>query len=305
MSDILSVKIGSLKLKNPVMVASGTFGYGEEFDEKVFPISKLGAVVTKGISLLPRKGNPMPRVVEAASGMLNAIGLANVGVEEFVAKKLPFLVKTGATVIANIFGSTVDEYTKVAEALEPERGVAAVEVNISCPNVKAGGVLFGTDPKLASEVVAAVRKKFKRTMIVKLSPQVSSIKKIAAAVVDAGADSISLINTIPAMAIDAETMKPVLANVTGGLSGPAIKPVALKLVYECAAAVKVPIIGMGGIMNATDAVEFILAGATAVQIGTANFVRPNTALEVIDGIGEYCKRKGVTSVGKLVRALKV
>lgn len=233
----LSVKIGSLKLKNPVMVASGTFGYGEEFHESFYDVSRLGAVVTKGISLEVRAGNPMPRVVETASGMLNAIGLANVGVEAFIREKVPFLKNAGATVIANILGRSVEEYVEVARKLDSEPGVHAIEINISCPNVRAGGVQFGTNPSLAAEVTRAVRKVFGRTLVVKLSPQASDIPAVARAVAEAGADSLSLINSIPAMAIDAASMRPVLANVTGGLSGPAIKPVALRMVYEASRAV--------------------------------------------------------------------
>ncbi len=300
----LSVKIGSLKLKNPVMVASGTFGYGEEFHESFYDVSRLGAVVTKGISLEVRAGNPMPRVVETASGMLNAIGLANVGVEAFIREKVPFLKNAGATVIANILGRSVEEYVEVARKLDSEPGVHAIEVNISCPNVRAGGVQFGTNPSLAAEVTRAVRKVFGRTLVVKLSPQASDIPAVARAVAEAGADSLSLINSIPAMAIDAASMRPVLANVTGGLSGPAIKPVALRMVYEASRAVDIPVIGMGGIMDATDAIEFMLAGASAIQVGTANFVAPSAAVEIIDGLGIYCKEKGFKSIRELVGGLK-
>ncbi|HPM41229.1 MAG TPA: dihydroorotate dehydrogenase [bacterium] len=300
----LSVKIGSLKLKNPVMVASGTFGYGEEFHESFYDVSRLGAVVTKGISLEVRAGNAMPRVVETASGMLNAIGLANVGVEAFIREKVPFLKKAGATVIANILGRSVDEYAEVARKLDAEPGVHAIEINISCPNVRAGGVQFGTNPALAAEVTRAARKAFGGTLIVKLSPQASDIPAMARAVAEAGADSLSLINSIPAMAIDAASMRPVLANVTGGLSGPAIKPIALRMVYEASRAVDIPIIGMGGIMDATDAVEFMLAGASAIQVGTANFVTPGAAVEIIEGLGIYCKEKGFKSIRELVGGLK-
>ncbi len=256
----LSVDIAGLKLKNPIMVASG---------------------------------------------MLNAIGLANVGVEAFVSEKLPYLVKAGATVIANVFGSTVDEYAEVSKKLDSEKGVAAIELNISCPNVKCGGLQFGVDPAAAAEVTKAARKAFKRTIIVKLSPQASSIPAMAKAVEDAGADAISLINTIPAMAIDAETRKPVLANVTGGLSGPAIKPIALRMVHEAYHAVKIPVIGMGGIMSAADAIEFMLAGASAIQVGTANFVTPMAAVEIIDGIEAYMSEQRVSKISELVGALKV
>jgi dihydroorotate dehydrogenase (NAD+) catalytic subunit len=301
----LAVDIGALKLKNPVMVASGTFGYGEEFHESFYDISKLGAVVTKGISLAPRKGNPMPRVIETASGMLNAIGLANVGLGAFLSEKLPFLVRAGATVVVNVLGSTADEYAAVSRALAEAEGVSAIELNISCPNVRSGGLQFGIDPKAAAEVVRAARKEFQRTLIVKLSPQASSIPAMAKAVEDAGADAVSLINTIPAMAIDVGTRKPVLANVTGGLSGPAIKPVALRMVYEASCAVRIPVIGMGGIMTATDAIEFMLAGATAIQIGTANFVRPMAAIEIIEGIEQWCERENISTCRDLIGSLDV
>jgi len=301
----LSVNIGALELKNPVMVASGTFGYGEEFAESFYDISKLGAVVTKGISLAPRAGNEMPRVIESPSGLINSIGLANVGLAAFVAEKLSFLVERGATVIANILGEGAKEYAKVAAGLNDASGVAAVEVNISCPNVKGGGIAFGTDPKAAAKVVKEVRKSFGRTLIVKLSPQASSIPEMARAAEGEGADAVSLINTIPAMAIDSRTRMPVLANVTGGLSGPAIKPIALRMVYEAARSVKIPVIGMGGIMTATDAIEFMLAGASAVQVGTANFVSPMAALEIVEGIESYCREHGISSVSRLTGSLKV
>ena len=300
----LSVKIGALELKNPVMVASGTFGYGEEFHGSIYDISRLGAVVTKGISLEVRAGNPMPRVIETASGMLNAIGLANVGAEAFVKEKIPFLEKAGATVVANILGRSVEEYAVVSRMLEPCCGVHAIEINISCPNVKAGGVAFGTDPALAAEVTRAVRAVFNRTLVVKLSPQCSDIPRMARAVEEAGADALSLINSIPAMAVDANRRRPVLANVTGGLSGPAIKPIALRMVYEASRAVGIPVIGIGGIMNAVDAVEFMLAGASAIQVGTANFVRPGAAVEIIDGIALYCRQKGFASVREIIGKLE-
>jgi dihydroorotate dehydrogenase (NAD+) catalytic subunit len=301
----LSVDIAGLKLKNPVAVASGTFAYGEEFNESLYEISRLGAVVTKGISLKPRLGNEMPRVIETASGMLNAIGLANVGVDAFLSDKLPYLEKAGATVIANVFGSTVEEYAEVAKRLDGAGGVGAIEINISCPNVKCGGLQFGIDPDAAANVTSLARKAFSRTVIVKLSPQASSIAAMARAVEDAGADAISLINTIPAMAIDAETRQPVLANVIGGLSGPAVKPIALRMVNEAHHAVKIPVIGMGGIMDATDAIEFMLAGASAIQIGTANFVTPMAAVEIVEGIESYMSDQGISKVSKLTGALKL
>lgn len=305
MQPDLSIKIGSLRLKNPVMVASGTFAYGEEFHESLYDISKLGAVVTKGISLKPRAGNPPPRVVETASGMLNSIGLQNVGVKVFVDEKLPFLMRAGATVIVNIFGEAAGDYKALAGLLESEPDVSAIEINISCPNVDGGGMQFGADPKAASRVVEGVRNCFLRPVIVKLTPQVADIKTMARAVAAAGADAISLINTIPAMAIDAEARRPLLANVAGGLSGPAIKPIALKLAYDAARAVDIPVIGMGGIVTAADAVEFLLAGASAIQVGTANFVRPKAALEIIDGIADYCRRNKFSSVGEINKALEI
>ncbi len=301
----LNVKIGGLALRNPVIVASGTFGYGEEFAESFYELARLGAVVTKGISLKPRAGNEMPRVIETASGMINAIGLANVGLDAFVSEKLPFLAKQKAVVIANILGSTIEEYAEVAEGLAPHDGVAAIELNISCPNVKCGGIAFGVDPRAAADVTGVVRKAFPRTLIVKLSPQASSIPEMAKTVETAGADAISLINTIPAMAIDAKSRRPVLANVTGGLSGPAIKPIALRMVYEAARAVKIPIIGMGGIMTAEDAIEFMLAGATAIELGTANFVRPMSAIEIIEGIEKWCREQGTKKISDLTGALQV
>lgn len=302
MQPNLKINIGKLELKNPVMVASGTFGYGEEFAE-LYDISKLGAVVTKGISLKPREGNPMPRVVETPSGLINAIGLANVGVEAFLREKLPFLRKAQATVIVNIFGETIEEYTAVALNFEGAMGISALELNISCPNVAAGGACFGTDPKSAEAVTQAVRKVTSFPLIVKLSPQVSSIVDMARVVAGAGADAISLINTIPAMAIDIAARRPVLANVTGGLSGPAIKPIALKMVYEVSRAVNIPVVGIGGIMSAHDAIEFLLAGACAVQIGTANFVKPGAALDIISGIRSYLAEEQFDSITRIIGKL--
>lgn len=304
MNPDLSVQIGNLKLKNPVIVASGTFGYGEEFSE-IYDISKLGAVVTKGIFLKARSGNPMPRIAETASGMLNAIGLPGIGVDAFVSEKLPILERAGATVIVNVCGSSVGEYAEVAGNLDGVRSVAAVEVNISCPNIKEGGIQFGTDPELAAEVTRAVRKRFSRAVIVKLSPKCSDIPAMAKAIADSGADALSLINSIPAMAIDVKTKRPMLANTIGGLSGPAIKPIALRMVWEAAGAVEVPIIGIGGIMTTEDAVEFLLAGASAVQVGTANFVRPNAAPEIIDGLVAYCKEGALRSIKELVGGLRL
>lgn len=303
MKSLLSVNIGNLELKNPVIAASGTFGYGEEFNE-IYDISKLGAVVTKGISLRPREGNQTPRVIETASGMLNSIGLANVGVDAFLLEKLPFLIGTGATVIVNIFGSAPEEYGELAARLDAENGVSAVEVNISCPNVKAGGVQFGTDPKVAARVTKLVRKSFSRTVIVKLSPQVSDIAEMASAVEGSGADAVSLVNTFPAMAVDIRGRRPVLANVTGGLSGPAIKPIALKLVYDVARSVGIPVVGVGGIMTVQDAIEFFIAGASAIEVGTANFVRPKVAIDIISGLEKFCCEENLSSIKEIVGSLK-
>jgi dihydroorotate dehydrogenase (NAD+) catalytic subunit len=298
----LSVQIGNLRLKNPVLTASGTFGYGAEFDGLI-DLNRLGGLVVKGISLLPAKGNPPPRIVETACGMLNAIGLENVGLEAFIKDKLPFLKTLLVPVIANIYGKTVDEYVRLAERLEAVDSVAGVEVNISCPNVKAGGVAFGVDPDAAYEVVKAVRHKTKKPVIAKLSPNVTDITEIARKVEDAGADAISLINTLTGMAIDIDTRRPVLANITGGLSGPAIKPVALRMVWQTARVVKVPLIGIGGIMTARDALEFMLAGASAVQIGTANFINPRATMEILDGITGYLIHNGIGKAKDLIGTL--
>lgn len=286
------------------MVASGTFGYGEEFNENFYPIKKLGAVFTKGTSLKPRDGNEMPRVVETASGMINAIGLANVGVDKFISDKLPYLKRSGASVIVNFFGSTIDEYKIVAEKLSNAKGIHALELNISCPNVKAGGMQFGTDPKLAAEVTKVVRGITRLPLIVKLSPNVTDITEIAMAVVDEGADAISAINTITGMAVDIEKRRPVLTNIVGGLSGPAIKPIALRMVYQIAQKVKVPIIGIGGISNIRDVIEFLLVGASAVQIGTANFIDPMIGSKLVDELQKYFKEEDISCIeeimGKLV-----
>lgn len=299
----MKTSIGSLELQNPVMVASGTFGYGEEFAE-LYDLKKLGAVVTKGISLEARKGNPMPRVVETPSGLINAIGLENVGLEAFIAEKLPFLRERDATVLVNVFGESVEEYADIARRLDGEEGVHALELNISCPNVKSGGVQFGVDDGTAAKVTESVRRSTELPVIVKLSPLVSDIAAIARAVEGAGADALSLINTIPAMAIDVHTRKPRLANVVGGLSGPAVKPVALRQVWQVYNAVKIPVIGMGGIMNVDDALEFIIAGSAAVQIGTANFVNPTSAIDIIDGLETYAREYALSSVTDLIGTLK-
>ena len=304
----LHTDLGRIVLKNPVMTASGTFGYGREYHE-FFDISRLGAVVVKGIRMTPSAGNPTPRVAEVASGMLNAIGLQGPGVEHFLHDEayLPFLRSVGATVIVNIWGTTVEEYAEVAAALEAGAAgaIAALEINISCPNVKAGGVAFGTDPKRAAQVVSRVRAATKLPLITKLSPNVTDIAEFARAAEAAGSDMISLINTLTGMAIDIETRRPKLANVTGGLSGPAVKPVAVRMVWQAAKAVKIPVIGMGGIMTGEDAVEFLLAGASAVAVGTANFVDPLAPVKVLEGIEAYLDRHGIASVREIVGALRI
>jgi dihydroorotate dehydrogenase (NAD+) catalytic subunit len=296
------VDIGALRLKNPVLTASGTFGYGVEFSE-LLDLGQLGGIIVKGLSLEPSRGNPPPRIVETACGMLNAIGLENVGLDAFVQEKLPFLKTLPTAVLVNIYGKRIEDYAEIARRLDSVEGIGAIEINISCPNVQAGGVAFGTDPAMAHAVVHAVREATRLPLIAKLSPNVTDITVIARAVADAGADAVSLINTITAMAIDIETRKPKLANVTGGLSGPAIKPVALRMVWQTARAVKVPVIGVGGIMNAADAIEFFIAGASAVEVGTANFVNPRATVEMLAGIEAYCLRHGIQRLSELVGSL--
>ncbi len=299
----LRVRIGDLRLPNPVLTASGTFGYGREFAHLV-NLHRLGGIVVKGISLEPRPGNPPPRIVETACGMLNAIGLENVGVERFVGEKLPWLREIGARIIVNILGDSVDEYARLAGRLAGVEGISGLEVNISCPNVKRGGVAFGTVPEMAASVTEAVKAESDVMVIVKLSPNVTDIVQMARAVEEAGADAVSLINTLIGMAIDIESRRPALANVIGGLSGPAIKPVALRMVYQVASSVRIPVIGIGGITTADDAIEFLLAGATAVQVGTANFYQPSAAAEIIDGITEYLARHGHLSVREIIGGLQ-
>jgi dihydroorotate dehydrogenase (NAD+) catalytic subunit len=300
----LTTDIGGLILKNPVMTASGTFGYAKEYATLV-DLNRLGAIIVKGLSLLPTKGNPPPRIVETACGMLNAIGLENVGVDAFIKQKVPFLKTLNTPVLANIYGTDVHAYAELASRLNDIEAVAGIEVNISCPNVKQGGVAFGADECMAQQVTEVVRARYKRLLIVKLSPNVTDITRIARSVEAGGADAVSLINTITGMAIDIGTRRPVLANLTGGLSGPAIKPVALRMVWQVAQAIKLPIIGIGGIMNAQDALEFIIAGASAVQIGTANFVNPGCSMQIIDGIADYMGANGLGSMRQLVGSLKV
>ena len=303
----LSVDLGKIKIHNPVMTASGTFGYGKEYAD-YFSLEQLGAVVVKGIAPFASHGNPTPRVAEVSGGMLNAIGLQGPGIDKFLTGEdyMPFLRGTGATVIVNIWGKTIDDYVYVAKRLndEPE-GVDALEINISCPNVKEGGVAFGTDLGLAAEVVSKVRKATSLPLITKLSPNVTSVASFAKIVVDAGSDMISLINTIPAMAIDIETHKPKIANITGGLSGPAIKPVAVRMVYEAANAVDVPVIGMGGIMNSDDAIEFLIAGASAVAVGTAIFADPYAPIKVIQGINKYLDDHNIAKVSDIVGTVEL
>jgi len=290
-------------MKNPVMVASGTFGFGKEYSDLI-DLNMLGAIVTKGTSLEPWEGNPPDRIAETPAGMLNAIGLQNDGVESLITEKIPWLLKFDVPVIVNIVGTTADEYVEVARRLDGVEGVAGVEVNISCPNVKEGGIAFGTDPAMAAEVVAAVRKVTRLPVIPKLSPNVTDIVLMAQACVDAGADAVSLINTLLGTAIDAETRTFKLANITGGLSGPAVKPVALRMVWQVAQAVDVPVVGIGGIMTAEDAIEFFLAGAEAIQVGTANFVNPGAPLDVIAGVDAYLERHGFAHIREIVGAVR-
>ncbi len=299
----LKVRIGNLKLKNPVMTASGTFGYGDEYAEFV-DLSKLGAIVVKGLSLKPKQGNPPPRIVETPAGMLNAIGLQNIGIDSFIKKKMPFLRECKTKVIANFFGDSIDEYVKAAEKLSSVKGIDALEMNISCPNKQAGWIVFGTEPEVTRNVVKAVRNATKLPLIVKLSPNVTDISLMAQVAEDAGADALSLINTLSGMAIDIQSQKPKLANITGGLSGPAIKPVAIRMVWECFRKVDIPIIGMGGIISADDAIEFMLAGASAVAVGTVNFIHPSITTDIIRGMKDYMRYKGVISIQDLIGAIK-
>jgi dihydroorotate dehydrogenase (NAD+) catalytic subunit len=299
----LSVQIGALRLQNPVMVASGTFGYGVEYAQ-LFDLNQLGAVVVKGIRLHPVRGNPTPRTAEVASGLLNAIGLQGPGVEGFIKKYWPFLKKLSVPTIINIWGTTLDEYVEVARRFDALGGVGALELNVSCPNIKEGGAQFGTDMKLLAQVVAACRRATKLPLITKLSPNVVRILPFAKVAEDAGSDALSIMNSYPAMAIDIETRKPKLANVTGGLTGPCIKPIAIKLVWEAANAVKIPIIGMGGIQNAADAIEFLMAGATAVAVGTANFYEPQTSLQVIAGLRDFMQQHGIKDVREITGSVQ-
>ena len=297
------VNLAGVELKNPVMVASGTFGSGAEYSEFV-DLNRLGAVVTKGVASVPWPGNPAPRIAETASGMLNAIGLQNPGIDLFSKRDLPFLEKYDTKVIVNVCGHSTEEYLDVVERLADEPRVDMLEINISCPNVKEGGIAFGQDPKAVEAITKAVKAKAKQPIIMKLSPNVTDITVMAKAAEAGGADCLSLINTLTGMKIDIERQTFAIANKTGGLSGPAVKPVAVRMVYQVANAVKIPIIGMGGICTAEDAMEFILAGATAVSIGTANFANPYTTLEVIDGIEAYMRRHGMEDINELIGLVK-
>ncbi|TAL22839.1 MAG: dihydroorotate dehydrogenase [Nitrospirae bacterium] len=299
----LTINIGKLKLKNPVMTASGTFGYGEEYSEFV-DLNKLGAIVVKGISIKPKEGNPPPRICETSCGMLNSIGLQNMGVKEFLKTKLPYIRKYDTKLIVNILGNTIQEYVKLSGTLD-DAGVDGIELNVSCPNVKKGGMLFGTDKKMLGKLIRTVRNNVKNsTLITKLSPNVSDIREFAKVAEESGSDAISLINTIPGMAINIKTRKPKIANMIGGLSGPAIKPIAVRMVYEAYTAVKIPIIGIGGIMNYEDAIEFMLAGATAVAAGTANFVNPVATLDIIKGIESFMKENNIMDLKELTGGLR-
>jgi len=300
----MKVSIGKITLNNPVMVASGTFGYAAEFKSLV-DLNRIGAIIVKGLSLLPEKGNPPPRIVETPSGMLNAIGLENVGLETFEKDKMPFLRTLTTPVIVNMFGKTVEDYGEMASRLDQIQGISGIEVNISCPNVKAGGVTFGIDPQITYRVVQAVRRNTSLPVIVKLTPNVTDITKIAKSAEEGGADALSLINTLMGMAIDVEVRKPKLANITGGLSGPAIKPVALRMVWQVSRTVGIPVIGIGGIMCARDALEFLIAGAVAVQVGTANFVNPRATMDIIDGIEKFMAEKGLKHIDEIINSLAV
>lgn len=300
----LNVNIGSLQLKNPVMAASGTFGYGIEYAD-FFDISRLGGIIVKGTTIQPREGNLYPRMAETPAGMLNAVGLQNKGAQYFARYIYPQIKDINTNMIVNVSGSSVETYVECAERIDELDGIPAIELNISCPNVKQGGMAFGVTCQGAAEVVRAVRKAYHKTLIVKLSPNVTDITEIARAVEAEGADAVSMINTMLGMAVDAEKRKPLLSTITGGLSGPCVKPVALRMVWQTSKAIKVPIVGLGGISNWKDAVEFMLAGATAVQIGTYNFVDPTVSIKVIDGINDYCDRHGFKSVKDIIGALDV
>ncbi len=298
------VDIGNLKLKNPVLVASGTFGYGDELCD-LFDVSQLGGIVTKSLTLKPRIGNPPPRIVETPCGMLNSIGLANIGVDSFIAEKLPVLKNFKTAIIVNVAGKRVEDYCEVIKRVEDAGGVDAYEINISCPNVKEGGLEFGTSCEMTAKIVSSVRKVTDKTLIIKLTPNVTRISEIAKVCKDEGADAVSLINTVVGMAIDIKTRKPKLSTVTGGLSGPAIKPIAIAKVFEVFQNVDIPIIGIGGIMNWMDAVEFLIAGARAIQVGTANFVDPTASIQILNGIVSYCEENKISDINDLIGSIVI
>lgn len=300
----LAVDLGPLHLKNPVMVASGTYGYGQEYAELV-PPERLGAIVVKGISLEPRLGNPPPRIWETSSGMLNSIGLQNVGLRVFLEEKLPWLRQLSVPVVVNLFGNTVEEFGQLTAGLDGQEGIDALEINISCPNVKAGGMVFGSDPKMAFQVVSAVRSKTDLPIITKLTPNVTDITVTAKAAEDAGTDILSLINTVAGMAVDVQNRRPRLANVVGGLSGPAIKPIALRQVWQVVQVTELPVIGLGGIASVEDALEFLIVGARAIQVGTANFVNPRVTLEIIAGLEDFLCLEGLTDINEVIGTIEV
>ncbi|MDD2386985.1 MAG: dihydroorotate dehydrogenase [Bacteroidales bacterium] len=299
----LNIDFNGLKLKNPVLTASGTFGYGLEFEDFV-DLSRLGGFIVKGTTLLHREGNPYPRMAETAAGMLNAVGLQNKGVKVFCDDIYPKIEHLNTNIFVNVSGSTVDDYVATAEMINELTNIPAIELNISCPNVKEGGMAFGTSCASAEEVVKAVRQVYKKHLMVKLSPNVTDIVSIAQAVENQGADSVSLVNTFLGMAIDAKTRKPKLSTITGGLSGSAIKPIALRMVWQVAKAVKIPVCGLGGIMTAEDAIEFFLAGASCIQVGTANFIEPDATIKILEGIEYYCKKYGVKDINELIGSLR-
>ncbi|MGI6339787.1 MAG: dihydroorotate dehydrogenase [Bacteroidales bacterium] len=294
-----SITIGRLKLRNPVLTASGTFGYGSEFDDFI-DVSKLGGIIVKGTTFLPREGNPYPRMAETPSGMLNAVGLQNKGIDYFEKHIYPVLAVYDTNVIVNVNGSTVEDYVMLTERINELEKIAGIELNISCPNVKMGGMAFGTNPVTAREVIRMVRAVYRKVLIVKLSPNVTDITEFARIAEDEGADSVSLINTVLGMSLDIEKVKPSLSTFTGGLSGPAIKPIAVRMVWQVARAVKIPVIGIGGIMSSSDAIEFMLAGASAIQVGTASFINPDISVRIVGGIEDYLNRKGFNDVKDII-----
>lgn len=302
--SILAVELGPLKLKNPVLAASGTFGYGEEYADLV-PLQKLGGFITKGLSLEPRVGNKPPRLAETPCGLLNAIGLENIGLQNFLKQKLPFLRKAPCAVLVNIFGSKIQEYVELASRLTDAGGLSGLEINISCPNIEAGGVIFGTEPRVVYRVVSKIRRATPLFLMVKLSPNVTDIQKIAQAAEEAGADAISLINTLLGMAIDIQTRTPLLGNITGGLSGPAIKPIGVRMVWQVAKSVRIPVVGVGGIASAADALEYIIAGACAIQVGSAHFWDPSISLKILEGIKTYLQEQQIPNLKALVGSLQI